>query len=63
MGMKIMFDIVFNDMVDLEKELLKIGSFYVSKHEQIIDAEVKEPIAAIDRGELVNDLLKMEHEF
>ena len=46
--MKIFYDIVFNDMMDLEKELIKIGSFYISKHEQIIDAEVKEPIAAID---------------
>lgn len=50
-------------MMDLEKELIKIGSFYISKHEQIIDAEVKEPIAAIDWGELVNEILIKEHEF
>jgi len=30
MGVRIFYDIVFNDMMDLERELIKIGSFYIS---------------------------------
>jgi hypothetical protein len=29
LGMKIFYDIVFNDMTDLEREIIKIGSFYI----------------------------------
>lgn len=62
-GVSIMYDAVLNDLVDLEKELQKIGSYFIKQHEMIVDAEVKEPSVAIDRGEVTQDLLEMEHEY
>ena len=62
-GVRVMYDIVFNDMVDLEGELAKIGSYFIRKHEHIIDPELKEPNPALDRGEVVAQLLEMEQQF
>jgi len=62
-GIQVMFDVSLNDLVDLEKELLKIGSFFIKSHEQVIDAELKEPAMAVDRSEICMDLLEMEHGF
>lgn len=52
-----------NDMLELEEELLKIGTYYINKHEFIIDSELKEPQSAIDRPELAYHLMIEETNF
>lgn len=42
-GIKIIYEESLNDMLEIEEELLKIGSYYINKHEFIIDSELKEP--------------------
>lgn len=36
-GVNVMYDASFLDMVSLEKEILKTGSFYIQKLEPLID--------------------------
>lgn len=44
-------------MLQLEEELLKIGTFYISKHEFVYDSDNKESNNAIDRGEMALHLI------
>jgi len=50
-------------MKDLEEELLKIGSFYIAKHEVLVNTENEKPYPLIDRLSLMEDLLEMEQHF
>ena len=49
-GISIMYDASLHDLVSLEEELIKVGTFYIQKQEYLIDVEVKEPVFSIDRG-------------
>lgn len=62
-GTLIMYDSALHDMVSLEEEMIKVGTFYIQKQEYLIDVEVKEPMASIDRGAVCTDLLEYEHHF
>ena len=42
-GIKIIYEESLNDILEIEEELLKIGSFYISKHEFVLDSDIKEP--------------------
>lgn len=45
-------------MKDLEDELLKIGSFYIGKHEALCNTENEKPYPVIDRLTMVEELLE-----
>lgn len=62
-GISILYDSSLHDIVSLEEELIKIGTFYIRKQEYLIDVEVKEPMASIDRGAVSAELLEYEHRF
>jgi len=38
-GIYILYECTMQDMKDLEGELLKIGSFYIAKYEELLDCE------------------------
>ena len=40
-GVSIMYDASLHDIVSLEEELIKIGTFYIQKQEYLLDVEVK----------------------
>jgi hypothetical protein len=58
-----MYDTSLHDMVSLEDELIKIGTFYIRKQEYLIDVEIKEPMSSIDRGAICAQILEFEHKF
>jgi len=62
-GISIMYDASLHDLVSLEEELIKVGTFYIQKQEYLIDVEVKEPVFSIDRGAVWLELLEHEHKF
>jgi len=62
-GTSIIYDSSLHDIVSLEEELIKIGTFYIRKQEYLIDVEVREPMSSIDRGAVSSELLEYEHKF
>ena len=62
-GVSIMYDTALHDIVSLEEELIRIGTFFIRKEEYLIDVEVKEPTSSIDRGAISADLLEYEHKY
>jgi Fe2+ or Zn2+ uptake regulation protein len=50
-------------MKDLEDELLKIGSYYISKHEHLVNTECEKVFPLVDRITLLEDLLQKELDF
>ena len=50
-------------MIDMESELLKIGSYYLSKHEMIFHDDKTPPRSTVDRMSLLEELLRKEAEF
>lgn len=59
-GITIMYDVVLNDIIDMEDELIKVGTFYIKKQEFVMDSELKEPEPSIDRSEVCMNLLMFE---
>ena len=59
-GIYIMYDCAMQDMKDLEDELLKVGSYYIGKHESLVNTENEKPYPVIDRLTLIEDLLLCE---
>jgi hypothetical protein len=51
------------DMRDLEEELLKSGSFYIGKHEHLVNTECEKAYPHVDRITLLEDLLDKELDF
>lgn len=47
-------------MKDLEEEILKIGSYFIGKHEILVNTENEKPYPLIDRLSLMEDLLELE---
>lgn len=62
-GITIMYDVVLNDIIDMEDELIKVGTFYIKKQEFVMDSELKEPEPSIDRSEVCMNLLMFETQF
>ncbi len=62
-GIKVIYEESLNDMLEIEEELLKIGSYYIQQNEFVIDTDVKEPQGAVDRGEMALQLINKEWEF
>ena len=58
-----MYDCCLQDMKEIEDELLKIGSYYIGKHEFLVNTENEKPYPLIDRLTLTQDLLKCEQEY
>ena len=50
-------------MKDLEEELLRIGSYFMSKHEFLLNSEGEKPYPLVDRITLLEDLLDNERDF
>lgn len=61
-GMNIMFDCSLDDMVSLDKELLKIGTFFVRKNESELDLSTH-TYPLTDRFQLLEDLYDCEFSF
>lgn len=57
-GFKVIYQESLNDIIDLEEELLKIGTYYINQHEYVYDTDQQEPVNAIDRGELALHLME-----
>ena len=62
-GILLVYDAALQDMAEVEKELVKIGTYFIRKQEFILDVEIKEPHAAVDRGAVAMDLLEEECRF
>lgn len=50
-------------MKDLEEELLKIGSYFIGKHEYLVNTEVERAYPLVDRMTLLEDILNNELDF
>ena len=50
-------------MRDLEEELLKIGSYYLSKHEFLVNTEIEKAYPIVDRISLLEDILNSELDY
>ena len=59
-GVKIIYQESLNDMLEIEEELIKIGTYFINQAEYQSDPDSREPSSAIDRGEVTLDLF--EHE-
>ena len=62
-GINVMQECAMQDMRDLEEELLKIGSFYIGKHEHLVNTECEKAYPHVDRITLLEDLLDKELDF
>lgn len=62
-GVHIMFDAAFLDMRNLEQEILKICSFYISKQEPLLDQDLRYIFPAVDRLEILDDIFECEMNF
>ena len=58
-----MYECALTDMQLLEQELLRVGSFYISRLEELYDSEVDKVIHKKDRQQVINDLLACETRF
>lgn len=59
-GMHVMFDCALDDQVNLDTQLLKIGTFFIRKNENDFDIKIFE---MTDRFQLVEDLYNWEFAF
>ena len=50
-------------MVEIEEELIKVGTYYINQAECRADLDIKEPASAIDRGDVAYHLIEKEAEF
>ncbi len=50
-------------MMEVEEELLKIGSYFINKHECIGDSDQFEAYNPLDRAEIVMNLMEQEFTF
>jgi len=50
-------------MLEIEEELVKTGTYFIQQAETLSDSDLKEPVSAIDRGDVTLDLLSSEAEF
>ncbi len=50
-------------MLEIEEELIKVGSYYINETEHTVDQDIREPASAIDRGDVSCHLMQYEAEF
>ena len=62
-GIYVLYECSMQDMRDLEDELLKIGSYYIAKHEYLVNTEIEKAYPLVDRITLLEDLLDKELDF
>jgi hypothetical protein len=62
-GVYVLYECAMQDMRDLEDEMLKIGSYYIAKHEYLVNTEIEKAYPLVDRMSLLEDLLKSELDF
>ena len=62
-GIYIMYDCALSDMQAMEEEMLRIGTYYIGKLEDLYDTEVDKVCHKKDRQQVVNDLLNCEMDF
>lgn len=58
-----MYEASMLDMSVLEEEMLRIGTWYVTKLEELYDGDVDKLIHRKDRQQVVADLLQCELDF
>ena len=63
LDLQILYAETVDDMLALDEELIKIGSYFINQHEFVFDSESKMPQSALDRGEIALDLIKAELNF
>ena len=61
-GMYVMFDCTLSDMMELDQELLKVGSYFVRKNDQDLDMRTHS-FPLTDRFQLLEDLYECEFEY
>lgn len=61
-GMNVMYDCALDDLVNLDKELLKVGTYFIKKNENQFDFK-QYSFPLIDRFETLEDLLIQEFEY
>jgi|LauGreDrversion4_2_1035121.scaffolds.fasta_scaffold476948_2 hypothetical protein len=44
-------------MLEIEEELIKVGTYYINQAEYLGDTDSRGPASAIDRGEVTLDLM------
>jgi hypothetical protein len=59
----VMYECSMTDMQVLEQEMLRVGSHFVSKMEELYDTEVDKVVHKKDRQQVIHDLLKCELDF
>ena len=59
----IMYECTLFDMENLEQEILRIGSYYISRMEELYDTEVDKVCHKKDRQQVLNDILNFELQF
>jgi hypothetical protein len=62
-GVKVIYKETLNDMLEIEEELIKVGTYYINQAEYLGDIDTREPASAIDRGEVALDLILQESDF
>jgi hypothetical protein len=62
-GVYILYDCVLQDMKYLEDDLIKLGSYFISKQEVLIDPSCERPYPLKDRLEILADMVQMESKF
>ena len=62
-GIKVVYEESINDMLQLEEEMLKIGSYFINKVEiELYKNSTDSPLSMIDRGEVALNLFEKEFE-
>ena len=60
-GIKVVYEEAINDMIQLEEEMMKIGSYYLNKAEFAKHCGISDqPFTMLDRGQVALDLLERE---
>ena len=62
-GIYVLYECAMQDMKDLEDEILKIGSYFISKHEFLVNTEVDQVFPLVDRMTMLEDLLSSELDY
>ena len=62
-GISLMYETALTDMKALERELLKIMSFYINKLEPMTETDYRNVFPAIDRFAMLRELLVCEDQF
>ena len=63
-GAHIFYDVAFDDMLELEEELVRVGTHYLQKREVVADPEAYEGLVPLtDRLAMLEDLVIKEAEF